>query len=254
MLQIVNIGNISIDMYNALNYVGIAALYLWAISQRRPFSEICPQARRQTSEKKKLLVSAAVFCGLTLAGLLLLLVLNQKFGDWFTDGNKNYYGSLTAWLIAFPVLTSFLKIPPLRALDLLTPGLPMSLAISKLACVCYGCCYSFEMPGSFYYNICTNRCEFPVQMVEAAVAFLIFIFLLWYRKRTYREGTLFPLYVAVYSVSRFLTEFLRADLPDVLGGFDAYQIMSVVYLIIGLLLFMAVRKYGDRIRVRTVAQ
>ena len=88
-------------------------------------------------------------------------------------------------------------------------------------------------------------------MVEAAVAFLIFIFLLWHRKRTYREGTLFPLYVAVYSGSRFLTEFLRDDLPDVLGGFDAYQIMSVVYLIIGLLLFMAVRKYGDRIRIRT---
>lgn len=248
MLQELTIGNIDIDMYNVLNYVGIAALYLWAISQCRSFSEICPQARRQTSEKKKLLVSAAVFCGLTLAGLLLLLVLNQKFGDWFTNGNKNYYGSLTAWLIAFPVLTSFLKISPLKALDLLAPGLPMSLTISKLACVCYGCCYSFEMPGSLYFNINTNRYEFPVQMVEALVAFLIFIFLLWYRTRIYKQGTLFPLYVAVYSGSRFLTEFLRDDLPDVTGGFDAYQILSVVYLIIGLLLFMAVRKYGDRTR------
>lgn len=247
MLQVLQIGSLSIDMYDFLNYAGIAALYLWVITQSRAFIEICPPARRQTSEKKKRLVSAAVFLGLTLAGLLLLLVLNQKFGDWFTDGNKNYYGSLTAWLIAFPVLTTLLKIPPLRALDLLTPGLPMSLAISKLACVCYGCCHSFEMRGSFYYNAVTNRYEFPVQMLEAAVAFLIFLFFLWYRKKDYREGTLFPLYITIYSASRFLTEFLREDLPDVLGGFKAYQIMSVVYLVIGLVLLMVVRKYGDRI-------
>ena len=236
-------------MYNFLNYAGIAVLYIWVISQSGSFIEICPQARRQTSEKKKRLAAAAVFLGLTLAGLLLLLVLNQKFGDWFTNGNKNYYGSLTAWLIAFPVLTTLLKIEPLRALDLLTPGLPLSLAISKLACVCYGCCHSFEMPGSFYYNAVTNRYEFPVQMVEAAVAFLIFVFFLWYRKRAFREGTLFPLYVMIFSGTRFLTEFLRDDLPDVAGGFNAYQIMSVLYLMIGLLLYLLVQRYGCKITV-----
>ncbi|MDO5132786.1 MAG: prolipoprotein diacylglyceryl transferase [Eubacteriales bacterium] len=242
MLQRIEIGGITINMYSFLNYVGAAVLCLWVLSQSGSFADLCPPARKQTSARRKRMIAAAAFLMITVAGFLLLLVLNRRFGNWFTGGNANYFGSLTAWFIAFLVLPVLLKTPPFKTLDLLTPGLPLSLVISKLACFCWGCCYSFKMPGSFYRNNYTYRYEFPVQLLESAVALLIFLFFLWYRKRPYRPGTLFPLYVIIYSATRFFTEFLRDDLPNVTGVFDAYQIMCVVYVILGLMLIIVSRK------------
>ena len=245
MFHNVEVGGISINLYGFLNIVGIVVLDLWVLSQSGSFADLCPQARKQTPARGKRGMAAAVLLMFLLAGVLLLLVLNRKFGDWFTGGNANYFGSLTAWFIAFFVLPLLMKIPPFKTLDLLTPGLPLSLTISKLGCFCWGCCYSFEISERFYRNNLTYRYEFPVQLVESAVALLIFFFFLWYRKRSYRSGTLFPLYVILYSATRFFTEFLRDDLPDVAGFLDAYQIMCIVYVIIGLILIRVSRK--DRI-------
>ena len=244
MLHTCNIAGISVDMYSFLNNVSAGVLVLYVFSHLKAFTALSPQCAGRKKPAVPgfilLLVIYGVFSGL-------FYLLNPQFGNWFTNGNKNYYGTLTAWLLAFSVVPILLKTSPFKVLDLFSGGLPLQLVIAKLACYCWGCCSSFEMPGSFYYNLSTYRYEFPVQLVEAGVALLLFVYLIFYRKRTNKVGTVFPLYLVLYSVSRFLTEFLRTDLRNVIGPFDAYQIMSVVFTGVGLLLLWIVRRYRDPI-------
>lgn len=235
------------DSYDFLNNLSIVVLIGWVISQTKAFTDICPHALRQKTARARWWVAAVEFVVISYSGVLLLLVLNRKFGIWFTEGNSNYYGSLTAYLLAYAILTPLLGISTLRSLDLFTPGLALSLVVSKMACFSCGCCSSFEMPGSFYYSYTTHRHEFPVQLLEAAVALMLFIFLLWYRKRGHRSGTVFPVYVIAYSVTRFFVQFLRTDISKIHGRIDAYHTMSVIFLIIGLLLLWFVRVSGDSV-------
>lgn len=177
----------------------------------------------------------------------LFSVLNPVFAKWFTKGNANYYGNLAAWLITMIVIPFFFRVSPLRAMDVLSPALPLSLFVAKIACFCHGCCSGFEMSGSFYYNNYTNRYEFPVQMLEALVALGLFFFIRYYEKKNIIPGSVFPVYLLGYSITRFVTEFFRADLPNVLGPFDAYQILSLIFALNGCALLLLLRHYGDKI-------
>lgn len=177
----------------------------------------------------------------------LFSVLNPSFAKWFTKGNANYYGNLTAWLITMLVIPFVFGVSPLRAMDVLSPALPLSLFVAKIACFFHGCCSGFEMQGGFYYNISNERYEFPVQMLESLVALCLFFFMRYYEKKNKLTGSVFPLYLFVYSITRFITEFFRADLPNVLGPLDAYQILSLIFAIYGGVLLYLVRNYGGKI-------
>lgn len=190
------------------------------------------------------LVQIALIC-IVFFGLF--SVLNPLFAKWFTKGNANYFGNMIAWLIATIAVPYIFGVSPLRAADVLSPVLPLSLFIAKIACFCHGCCSGFEMPGSFYYNNYTNRYEFPVQMLEALVALGLFSFIRAYEKKNKLPGSVFPIYLTAYSISRFCTEFFRADLPNVLGPLDAYQILSLIFALNGYVLFVLLRNYGDKI-------
>ena len=143
----------------------------------------------------------------------------------------------------FPII---FKVSPIKTMDLLSPGLPLCLFVAKLACFFHGCCSGFEKFGTRYFNWKTRRFEFPVQLVESLVALALFVFLRWYQKRNKISGSIFPVYLILYATSRFVTEFFRADLPNILGPFDAYQIMSIVYVFLGAILLGIVWVYQHR--------
>lgn len=246
MFQELTIAGTVVSLYKVFDTLAGLTLLAYILLQTKPYSLLLPESTT-TKGKKELFA----FIELFLIGILLyalLSFLNRSFADWFTSGNANYYGNLTAWLIILIALPVLFKVSPPKAMDLLSPGLPLSLFVAKLACFFHGCCSGFEMTGSWYFNQYTGRYEFPVQMVEALVALAIFFFLLYYRRRNKLTGSIFPVYLIAYSLSRFITEFLRADLPkNVLGPLDTYQVMSVIYLLNGLILLFVVREYGERI-------
>lgn len=249
MLQEIVLFGSTIKMYDVFNILSMIVLFLYFISKTKSFIGICPHALKQNTPKKQYLAAFAETSAIFFFGMFLLYFLNTGFGKWFTEGNANYYGSLTAWLLAFIIVPLIFRISPFDASDLFAMGLPLSLFIAKLACFFHGCCHSFEMPGGFYFNQNTHRYEFPVQLVEAFTALTIYFCLRAFRKKL-PPGTVFPAYIALFSVTRFFTEFLRGDLPDVLGPFNAYQILSVIFAVIGTFLFISIaaeqKKYVAR--------
>lgn len=73
-----------------------------------------------------------------------------------------------------------------------------------------GCCYGIESDvfGIFTYSIYADPMEtnrIPVQLIEAGMEFLIFLFLHFYK------GNRLYAYFGMYSIGRFLLEFLRGD-------------------------------------------
>ena len=170
--------------------------------------------------------------------------MNRMLGRLIGTG-ANYFGLL----FFSPVVVSFfclvLGIDVFKQMDIITPALPLALTVSKLACFFQGCCGGIECSFGMY-NHMSERVEFPVQLVETALAAGIFIFLMIWRKKA-KEGTVYPVYVILYSATRFFSEFLRKE-ENVLLLLKKYHILCLVGIAAGFLLLYVIKNYKERIR------
>ncbi len=80
----------------------------------------------------------------------------------------------------------------------------------------------------------------PTFLYESIWNFLVFLFLIWYKKKAKVEGEVFLLYIILYSIARGLIEGLRTD-SLMWGGFRVAQLVSILTIAIGLILLWALR-------------
>ena len=171
---------------------------------------------------------------------------NREFGNLVGTG-ANYFALLfTTWL--FVILASILILSnPIKQLDFTTQILPIHICVVRLACFFNGCCWGIPWEhGPYNYHPSHPGNQVPVQAIESGFAFAIFLFFLWYRKKA-KPGTMFPMYMILYSSARFFNEFFTADYPAVLGPFKVYHILCVNSVVVGLVLFFLMRKYGEKL-------
>ncbi len=170
--------------------------------------------------------------------------INSIFGE-LVGTEANYFGKL----IFSPILVSFfcllLGIDVFKQMDIITPALPLALAVSKFGCFCTGCCRGIACSFGLY-NYKTEQTEFPVQLVEMTLAICIFIFLMLWRKKA-KEGTVYPVYVILFSSTRFFSEFLRAE-ENVFLFFKTYHILCLLGVAAGIFLLFVVKNKKEKIR------
>ena len=228
------------NMYYILNYIGAAALIIYnlvRIKERRILTDSRARkwvAKRRISGKEGLFVKdsfllVAESIIISLFQYAPILIFNRVIGDIFGTG-VNYFGLLYLAPVSLGLGCLILETDLLNQMDLVTPAFPLALFFSKLGCFCVGCCEGiaceFGIPNAF-----SGIKEFPIQLLEAVVALLIFVFFMKYRKNL-KVGTAFPIYVMLYSAIRFFTEFLSANEVDFLG-LKTYQMMCLIGLIVG---------------------
>lgn len=228
------------NMYNILNYIGAAALIIYnlvRIKERRILTDSRARkwvAKRRISGKEGLFVKdsfllVAESIIISLFQYAPILIFNRVIGDIFGTG-VNYFGLLYLAPVSLGLGCLVLGTDLLNQMDLVTPAFPLALFFSKLGCFCAGCCEGiaceFGIPNAF-----SGIKEFPIQLLEAVVALLIFVFFMKYRKNL-KVGTAFPIYAMLYSAIRFFTEFLSANEVDFLG-LKTYQMMCLIGLIVG---------------------
>ena len=172
--------------------------------------------------------------------------VNQPFGRLVGTGG-NYFGLLTVvWLVVILISVLILS-NPIKQLDLVAIFLPFRMIFTRLACFFNGCCWGIPWeygPYNYHYDHPGN--QVPVQAIESGFVLIIFLFLLWYRKRA-RPGTMFPMYLFLYSGLRFFNEFFTAADPDIIGPFNMYHILCAIGFVVGLVAFFVMRKYGEKI-------
>jgi len=169
-------------------------------------------------------------------------IFNSLVGDLLGTG-ANYFGMLffTPMLVVFVCI--LLRIEPLAQLDLITPAYPLALTFSKIGCFFGGCCRGIPWEQGFF-NPISRLIEYPSQLLEAGVALLLFVFLLCCKNKL-KKGTVFPVYLMVYSGIRFFTEFTRCE-PEVFLGLKTYHILCIVGVLVGALEYFLVHKYNAR--------
>ncbi len=146
-------------------------------------------------------------------------ILSQiKAGDFsFLGSGIVFYGGLIGGVVGAFLGFRVARCQAKLFIEAAVPYIPLGHAVGRIGCLMAGCCYGMEYDGplAVYYtrsllDVSPDQGYFPVQPLEGAINIVICCVLLILRKRG-RGETLLPMYLCMYSVSRFLLEFLRGD-------------------------------------------
>lgn len=77
----------------------------------------------------------------------------------------------------------------------------------------------------------------PTQIYSSIFDFLLGFILLYYSKKEKQTGKIVGLYLIVYSIGRFLVEFLRDDPRGSIGILSTSQFIAIFTLVIGVVVF-----------------
>lgn len=242
------LGAAATNMYNLVGGLGFLSVYIYnfiMFRYKKNFLSNCTLVLSK-NKKRNIWICIEIFI-ISCVQYLPIGFLNTKLASLLNTG-ANYFGLIYFIpLFLFPFFY-LISINPFKQMDLITPAYPLALIFAKLACFCNGCCGGVECSWglvNYYYQENPIK-EFPVQLVEAALALIIFIFLVSYRKKA-KEGTLFPIYVIAYSVTRFFSEFVRNE-PNIFGILKLYHILCAIGVILGTAELLLVLKYSEKVK------
>jgi len=151
----------------------------------------------------------------------------------FWQGGLVWYGGLILVTIGIILYIKLKKLDLLNTLDFFSPLVSIGLAFGRAGCLFAGCCHGtptdlpwgvkYRAIGGFRPQVISSHPEFlntylhPTQHFSALAAFAIFLFLSFYQKKKKFAGEIVCLFFILYSIFRFLIEFLRGD--DLRGYF-----------------------------------
>lgn len=150
------------------------------------------------------------------------------------------YGIPGLWLggiIALIFVSRQNKIPFWELADLLTPGFALAQTIGRLGN--YFNQEIYGLPSNLAWKIFIapeyrlagfESVEYyhPLYAYESILSFINVVLLIWLARRFLKPGGLFIIYLMVYSLIRFLLEFLRLDV-SVVNGINANQFFFTVF-------------------------
>ncbi len=244
-----------LNAYNLFNTISVVATIISSLfyfkTKRKSISLYSRYAIYFASRKsafwgKTVEIILVLLESLILAGVTLLSPLsNNSFGELVGTG-VNYFGLLSTFSIILFIASLILVANPLKQIDVATMFLPVHLFFIKIACFCQGCCWGIPWEyGPYNHNLNHPGNQVPVQAIEAFWAVAILVFLLIYRKKA-KTGTMFPMYMILYSATRFFSEFFRRE-ENVLWIFKTYHLLCLAGIAVGLLMLLVVKLFGDKI-------
>lgn len=156
-------------------------------------------------------------------------------------GGLAIHGALITAIIVAIIFTRIKKINFWTLADICGPSLILAQAIGRWGN--YINQEAYGVPTDLPWGIMVNGVKVhPTFLYESIWNFLVFLFLIWYRKNKKKEeGEVFLLYLSLYSFIRFFIEGLRID-SLMWGQFRVAQIVSIIGFFIPLIIFYMKRK------------
>lgn len=153
-------------------------------------------------------------------------------------GGSVFYGGLLGGMAAGIIYGRVKKLDMNEYSDICAPMVPLFHCFGRIGCFLGGCCYGIESKFGFtVYNnqlnpSINNVQRFPVQLLEAALNIILFLFLVHLLKKPKFKGKIFAIYILIYAVIRFFDEFLRGDAyRGFIFGMSTSQIISIMLFI-----------------------
>ena len=167
------------------------------------------------------------------------------------EGGLVFYGG---FLLAVATAIGYMRrhqLAPWKTADLFTPSIALGLFFARIGCFMAGCCYgsvtslpwavTFTDPRSLAR---LNAALHPTQLYEAGSGLALFLFLIWIEKRKAYDGQAFWLFLLLYSLVRFLIEFVRDDPRGFLWGtfLSTSQVIGICLAILSLFMLFYLRR------------
>jgi len=134
------------------------------------------------------------------------------------QGGLAVHGGIFGGAIAAYFFARRNKISFVGLADILAPALILGQAIGRIGCFFNGCCHG-KVANSFlgvkFPEI--EGLRHPIQLYEAGAFFLVFALLILFQDKFKKTGTLFATSAIVYSIIRFITEFMRDSMVEAYG-------------------------------------
>lgn len=183
---------------------------------------------------------------------LLMLFTEPEYRDnpWqllsldFLRSGGVFYGGLIGAILAGYFLMRRYQLPWWKTADACAPGIAIGNFFGRQGCFAAGCCWGkpttlpwgvkFTELGHEITGVPIDVRLHPTQLYESFAMLIVFGFLLWLHKHKRFSGQVILTYALLYSVIRFLIEFVRDDpRGDLFGlttltGLSTSQIISVV--------------------------
>ena len=238
------IGRFTIHGYGVMIAIGILFGFTYAERQAKKHG--------LNSDYADNLIFIAIAFGYACAKLTYVLVnWNQFLSDpkaVLGSGGWVVYGGILGGILAAYIYCRMRNLKFKDYFDLMLPGVSLAQAFGRVGCFFAGCCYGIETHSHFGVTFPAHSLApsgvplVPTQLLSALGDLIIFLVL--YRMyenektRTYTGAG----YLVLYSLGRFLIEFLRGDVErGHIGFLSTSQFISVFMMLAGVILIMKLR-------------
>ena len=226
------IGSIEVRWYGIMVALGITALVLWMLWQVKKGAKISYDTAFTAA-------LVGIPSGVILARVLHVIDLweyyGQNPGQIIGGGGLTAYGGVLGAALGVWIYSRFSRFRFGYFTDVIAPGIILAQAIGRVGCILNGCCYGSEtlLPWGIIYNHPDSACQVgaavhPTQAYEIIWNLTVFGILIALKGRLKPDGSLFLVYLSLYSVWRFGSDFLRDGTPFLFGLHQAQVIAAIV--------------------------
>lgn len=166
-------------------------------------------------------------------------------------GGLSFHGGVLGGVLAVLLFCRWRKVRFAVLADVFTPAVPIGYALTRIGCFLNGCCHGVptDLPWGVVFPENVKHFPGPVhptQLYASAGSAAIVLILLWAWPRMRRPGQLFPLYLVLYSIMRFLCEYTRrgatARISALIPALTVGQIACIIIGLSGLIWFVLVQR------------
>ncbi len=241
---------LNIRWYGIMVALGIIVLILWTLWQVRKGARVSYDTvftAALVGVPSGIIISRLlhVVDNIVVAKLHPELVLEGRVFDYsqypaqiIGGSGLSIYGAILGAALGIWIFSKFSQFQFACFADLIAPGIILAQAIGRVGCTINGCCYGdvCDLPWAIVYTNPNSQAPLgiptqPTTVYEIIYLLMMFGFLLWLRGRLKPEGSLFAVYLALYSVWRLGIDFLRDGTPFLFGWHQA-QVIAIVILLI----------------------
>ncbi|MBI4863532.1 MAG: prolipoprotein diacylglyceryl transferase, partial [Candidatus Riflebacteria bacterium] len=135
------------------------------------------------------------------------------------EGGLVFLGGFVGAMVGALAYLGYRRLPIGPYVDMFGPAVPFAAALGRVGCLMNGCCFGVEtdLPWALSFPAKAGAIPMPrhpTQAYEAIALLSISAALHWYYKRNQRPGMVMVWFAYLYSIERFLMEFLRAESLD----------------------------------------
>ncbi|MFC1995571.1 prolipoprotein diacylglyceryl transferase [Chloroflexota bacterium] len=163
---------------------------------------------------------------------------SQHPGQIIGGGGLTAYGAILGATLAVWFYSKFSRFQFGYLADVVAPGVILAQAIGRVGCTFNGCCYGtpISLPWSIVYTHPDSLAPLgiavhPTTVYEIIYNLIVLGILIKLRGRLKPDGSLFLVYLGLYSLWRFSGDFLRTGTPFLFGLHQA-QVIAIIVLAI----------------------